>query len=225
MKLSRKITAVFCIAALSLTAFTACRADTQNTDADVNGTATGTDGATKTDAVTDDIQSEIPETLAHVENAKEKKAIVVYFNPLNGLADIKPAAEQIAKDTGCELFEITTDTDYSSGAKEIVKGEIDRNMYPVITSRADDITQYGVVFAGFPSVDGKMPMEVYSFMMENDLRESVIIPFCTGDAENYDDITVKINRVSFGTPQASRLTLGEKYKEADISAWLTSLGF
>ena len=163
------------------------------------------------------------ETLASVEDAKDLRKIVVYFSLGEG-AD--KTAKLIAEKTGAELFEIETENGYPDGGEDALRRELETGALPVVKNRLKSITDYDAVFIGFPAVDGKMPAAVISFLQEYDFRETVLLPFCCGDAEDYSDITNRIDALTFGSSQAVLLTLkSEDNIQEKTAGWLSGLGF
>ena len=178
-----------------------------------NTAATGTDG---TEGVT---YREI-ETLSSVEVTDETKILVAYFDPDGS---VKAAANEIAAQTGADIFELKTEIDYSGDALAVVRNEISDG-YEIQPDIKNGVLaeSYDLVFLGFPAPDGLLPAEIYSFININDLRDKVIIPFVTDYDGDCPAVTDVIDSISHGSSQA---LMFNTEKDTDINAWLTGLGF
>lgn len=92
------------------------------------------------------------------------------------------AAREIQKQTGGELFAITTEKKYPvshSKCSEVAKKEFDSGTCPKLTSHVKNINQYDIVFIGFPIWWYREPMAIHSFLEEYDLSGKTVVPFCT----------------------------------------------
>lgn len=91
-------------------------------------------------------------------------------------------ADVIAKETGGDLFEIRTVTPYPDSydeATEVARQEKDENARPELIDDIDDISDYDVIFLGYPIWWGDMPMAVYTFLESHDFSGKTVVPFCT----------------------------------------------
>ncbi|MDD3115643.1 MAG: flavodoxin [Anaerovibrio sp.] len=90
-------------------------------------------------------------------------------------------AEMIAEETGGRLFNIERAVPYPAAydaCTEEAKKEQDENARPAL--REDiDISNYDVIFLGYPNWWGDMPMPVYTFLEAHDFAGKIVVPFCT----------------------------------------------
>lgn len=162
------------------------------------------------------------ETLAAVENAEELNILVAYFD-VSG--DVENSADVIVKTTKGKTFEIKTEKDYSADGN-LLKEEIAGNLHPVISDRVENMDSYDAVFLGFPSVEGRLPMAVVSFIEEYDLRDKVLIPFCCcEEGEDLSQVTAQLDTYCFGASQTVLIKITPDGKDSDITNALTKLGF
>ena len=128
-----------------------------------------------------DIESNITET--------ESKILIVYFSRADenyAVGYIEKGntaiiAEMIAEETGGELFHIERATPYPADYDECTdeaKQEQNDNARPAL-AEDKDISEYDVVFLGYPIWWGDMPMPVYTFLEGHDFSGKTMIPFCT----------------------------------------------
>ena len=91
-------------------------------------------------------------------------------------------AALIAELTGGDLFEITTVTpypeDYASMLR-VAQEEIDSDARPELAAAVENMTDYDVIFIGYPIWHARMPQAIYSFIESYDLAGKTVIPFNT----------------------------------------------
>jgi flavodoxin len=89
-------------------------------------------------------------------------------------------AKWIQEETGGDLFSITVEDMYSCYWDEILdraSREKARRARPELTSRVSNISDYDVVFLGFPTWWYTTPMPIASFVESHDLSNKTIVPF------------------------------------------------
>ena len=168
-----------------------------------------------------------------------KKSLVVFFSRTGenffpgGTRVIEKgnthiAAEIIAGVVGGELFEIKSVDGYSDVYKECVaqaikeKGEDAR---PELVADVD-ISEYEVIYLGYPNWCGTMPMPVWTFLDAHDWTGKVICPFCTNEGSGLANSITDIANLA---PEAE-LKMGISIKgsqvqdaKADIEAWVNEI--
>lgn len=102
-----------------------------------------------------------------------------------------PASEKTAKAvadaTGAKLFALETVNGYSDNSEERAsqaKDEAQQKSRPALKNTLDAITPYSVLFVCTPLWEDDMPMAVYTFFEDYDLRDRAIVPLCVSDGEN-----------------------------------------
>ena len=94
----------------------------------------------------------------------------------------RAVAEQIARQTGGELFAIETVEVYPEeyrACTEMARKERDNDTRPALKTTVADMSQYDIVMIGYPNWWGTMPMAVKSFIESYDLSGKTVVPFCT----------------------------------------------
>lgn len=108
-------------------------------------------------------------------------------------------ANWIQQEVGGDLFSIVVEEPYSSDYDECLAraaGEKAANARPALVGHIEDMSQYDVVFLGFPNWWYTVPMAVHSFLEEYDFSGKTIVPFVThgtgGLASTIQDITAAL---------------------------------
>lgn len=171
------------------------------------------------------VQTAPAEPLAAAKQSKDKRAIVVYFS-YSG--NTKQVAEEIAKETGADIFRIETEKVYPSeyrACTDEAKKEKSANERPKLKGQMPDLNQYNVVYIGYPCWWGTCPMAVLTFAEQANLEGKTIAPFSTHGGSGMTGI----DDLHKAAPKAS-ITEGLAIYDGDlnqasqrVSAWLKSV--
>ena len=140
----------------------------------------------------------------------------------------------IAEETGGELFHIERETPYPAvygECTEEAKQEQNDNARPAL-AKDKDISEYDVIFLGYPIWWGGMPMPVYTFLEGHDFSGKTVIPFCTHAGSGLSGTEKRIGSVCTDAEILDGLSIkGEdaqnsqdKAKET-VKEWLESLSY
>lgn len=167
------------------------------------------------------------------------KACVVYYsrageNYFGGtkryvsIGNTEKVARKIAEKTGADLFKLEQEVPYSDVYDECLiqsKEDQTKNARPKLLNAALDLSDYDTIFLGYPNYWGSMPMAVYTFLEDNDLRFKKIRPFCTHEGSGLSSTPEKIQKM---LPEASvtkgLAILGSQVDHVDkeIERWLNN---
>ena len=111
------------------------------------------------------------------------KALVAYFSA-SGVT--KKLAERLAGAIGADVFEIVPEQIYTEAdlnwmnknSRSSVEMN-DKSCRPAIASKVDDMSQYDVVFVGFPVWWYREPSIIDTFTEAYDFSGKTIVPFAT----------------------------------------------
>ena len=94
-------------------------------------------------------------------------------------------AEWIAGALNTKTYSIRTKTLYPKTKKEtqtiVQDQEMAMGIDPDVEECTEDLSQYDVVYLGFPNWHGQPPRALYTFMKENNLDGKTIVPFSSCD--------------------------------------------
>lgn len=113
------------------------------------------------------------------EVSGNSKVLVAYFSwSGNG----QQMARWISEETGGELFRIVPEESYGEDYEtcaDRAKNELDNKIRPKLSSHIDTdiMAQYDVIYLGFPVWWYDLPMPVWTFLEEYDLKGKTVIPF------------------------------------------------
>lgn len=91
-------------------------------------------------------------------------------------------ARMIQNKTGGTLYQIQTKESYSTDFDEVVDQnhtEMNESHLPELLDNGLDVSQYDIVFIGYPVWSSTIPRTIHSFLNRYDLSGKTVIPFCT----------------------------------------------
>ena len=127
-------------------------------------------------------------------NAQEnnKKILTAYFSHTG---NTRFFADRIHALTGGDIVKIETIDPYPEDYDSVVdkaKEEQNKNFRPKIKPIKKNTGSCDVLFVGYPSWWGTMPMDMFTFFDQNDFKGKTIIPFTTHEGsyfgQSIDDI-------------------------------------
>lgn len=108
-----------------------------------------------------------------------QKVLVLYYSQTN---NTKAVAEEIANRLGADIEEIVAVNPYDGDFQATIercKQEREKGVLPDIQPIKADISQYDVIFIGYPVWFGTYAPPVTAFLGNVDLSGKKIVPFCT----------------------------------------------
>ena len=172
-----------------------------------------------------------------------EKAIVVYFSHTGEnyavghitVGNTAKVAQVIAAKTGADLYEIREAKPYPANYRacvELAKRELQTNARPELAGKLPDLSEYSVIYLGYPNWWGDAPMVVYSFLDKVKIAGKTILPFCTHEGSGLGSTARKLAKAF---PQAKvepdglslRGTVAQRdaaATEAAVTQWLKARG-
>jgi flavodoxin len=174
-------------------------------------------------------------------NVQNSKFLIAYFsragnNYVNGtivnlpVGNTEVVATMIQEATQGELFHIEAvhvyPEDYTE-ATEVAKQELRTNARPKLTRHLESLASYDVIFLGYPSWYGTMPMPVFTFLEEYNLSGKTIVPFCTHEGSGLGRSVTDIRKMCPQSTVLEGLAIrGSDVKDAqnEVTGWLRDIG-
>ena len=142
-------------------------------------------------------------------------------------------AQAIQQKTGAELFEVAPAKKYPADYDtciDVAKKEQARKARPAI-AQDKDISEYDVIFLGYPVWWGDIPMCMYTFIEAHDWAGKTVIPFCTseGSGAGSTDRTLRnaLKGANVKRVMSMRGTTAQNNPsetERTVDRWLKTLG-
>ena len=186
-----------------------------------------TDGANEI-KTTNEVKETKETNNVQINEKDDKKIAVVYFS---ATGTTKKVAELIKDETNADIFEIipkqkytSEDLNYGDKNTRATKEQNDENARPEIENSID-LSNYDVVFLGYPIWWGNAPKIILSFIDNTNLDGKTVIPFCTSGSSGIStsESTLKTYKNNIKWIEGKRFSSSTTRDEA--SNWVRSLDY
>ena len=158
-----------------------------------------------------------------------RKSIVVYFSCTDNTRKI---AEYIKDCAAADIYRIEPSVPYTSGDlnygnddSRTSREQNDATARPGLAGSLPDLTDYEIVYLGYPIWWGEAPKIMYTFVESCNLSGKTVIPFCTSASSGIG--TSAANLQAADTSGAKWLT-GKRFSgsspKSDVERWVSGLG-
>ena len=160
-------------------------------------------------------------------NNGQGKTLIAYFS---WGGNTKGIAEEIQRQTGADLFEITPVNPYSSDYNTVLdEAQRDQNAQarPELAGHVDNMDEYDTVMLGYPNWWASIPMPVASFLEEYDFSGKTILPFCSHGGGRFGQSLTAIAKLVPNAVMGEALSVhysGGSELPGDVADWLSSNG-
>lgn len=155
------------------------------------------------------------------------KKLIAYFSVSGVTADV---AARLAKVAGTDLFEIKPEVPYTAAdldwTNKKSRSTIEMNdpaSRPAIKEKLANMSDYDVIFVGFPIWWYVAPTIINTFLESYDFAGKTIVPFATSGGSGMGKTVAVLEKVA---PKANFKPgkLLNRASEADMENWVRSLG-
>ena len=160
--------------------------------------------------------------------ASNKKVAVVYFS---ATGTTKQVAELIKDETSADIFEImpkqkytSEDLNYGDRNTRATKEQNDENARPEIENKID-LSNYDIVYLGYPIWWGNVPKIVLSFMDNTNLDGKTVIPFCTSGSTGISTSENTLKSYKTNIKWISGKRFSNSTTKEDVSNWIKNLDY
>ncbi len=156
------------------------------------------------------------------------KILVAYFSATGTTAR---AAEKLANDTGGKLYAIvpaqpytSADLDWNDKQSRSSVEMNDPKSRPAIKSKKENITDYDVIFIGYPIWWDLAPRIINTFIESHDLKGKTVILFATSGGSSLAGSAAALKK-TYPSLDWKEGRLLNRADEKSIRAWLDKLGY
>ena len=161
------------------------------------------------------------------EAETQGKILIVYFSWGGNTRGI---AEEIQRQTGADIFEITLvhpySTDYETVLMEAQEDQHNQAR-PEIENHIPNMDEYDIIVLGYPNWWASIPMPIATFLEEYDFTGKTIIPFCSHGGGRFGQSLTAIAKLvpeaTMGEGLSVHYSGGSDLPE-DVEKWLDSNG-
>lgn len=158
----------------------------------------------------------------------DRKSVVIYFSCTD---NTKKIAEYIKDSTASDIYRIepsvpytSADFNYGNADSRTSKEQNDATARPGIAGSLPSLTDYEIVYLGYPIWWGEAPKIMYTFVESYDLSGKIIIPFCTSASSGIGNSATNLQTVTRGNATwiAGQRFAGSSSK-SEIQQWVQGL--
>lgn len=155
------------------------------------------------------------------------RSLIVYFSCTH---TTKGIAGQIAAVTGSGTHRIepavaytSADLNYNDSSSRANREQNDPSARPAIANTLEGLSDYDVVFLGYPIWWGKAPKIISTFLESHDLSGKTVVPFCTSHSSGIGSSDTDLHALaSQAVWKPGKRFAGNETREA-VRAWMESL--
>ena len=154
------------------------------------------------------------------------KVLVAYFSA-SGVT--KKLAYNLAAAINADLFEIVPEKPYSKldlmWMNPLSRSSVemrDRSSRPEISSKVEDISQYDVIFLGFPVWWYREPSIIDTFAESYDFAGKTIVPFATSGSSGIGDSGKNIGELAKGSTAVEGARFSAHASAEELKSWAES---
>ncbi len=160
------------------------------------------------------------------KDSAEGKSVICYFSASGVTAK---AAQRIADLTGYPIHEIVPEAIYTEAdldwrdtlSRSYVEMH-DFSIRPALKDSVTDLSEYSVVFIGYPNWWNTHPTIINTFIESNDLQGKTIVPFMTSGGSNIINSEQKL-REQYPDLTFSKGLLMNDVSDKDIEKWIKEI--
>ena len=156
------------------------------------------------------------------------KKLVAYFSA-SGVTE--KTAKRLASVLNADLFEIKpeipyteADLDWTDKTSRSTIEMKDPKSRPAIAEKLDNMADYDVVFVGFPVWWYVAPTIINTFIESYDFANKTIIPFATSGGSGLGNTEKILQKIAGPNAKVAKGKLLNGASEADMRAWVKTLG-
>lgn len=128
-----------------------------------------------------------------VEEYEPAHALIVSFSHND---PVELAASYIGEKTESKVHILETVGVYPEDEEELIKRAAEEhrnNVRPALKNAPKGMTEYDIVFLCFPIWDNTMPMAMFTFLEDYDMRDKAVIPVVYGTKDGLDNAVYDMN--------------------------------
>ncbi|WP_026526158.1 flavodoxin [Butyrivibrio sp. VCD2006] len=151
------------------------------------------------------------------------KVLVAYFSAGGATAQI---AARLTKSIGADVFEIKPaqryskdDLDWQNPKSRSSMEMNDKTSRPAIAEKKEDMSEYDVIFLGFPIWWYREPSIIDTFIESYDFSGKIIVPFATSGGSELNDTSRNLQALAKGAVVTTGKRFDSSAGEDELADW------
>ena len=155
------------------------------------------------------------------------KVLIAYFS---WGGNTRGVAQEIARQTGADVFEISPVHPYSTNYNTVLmeaQEDQHRQARPELSAHVANMDAYDTILLGYPNWWASIPMPIASFLEEYDFADKRIVPFCSHGGGRFGQSLTAIAKLAPDADLGEGLSVhysGGSTLSEDVSNWLKTNG-
>lgn len=156
------------------------------------------------------------------------KKLVAYFSASGVTAKL---AKTLASAADADLYEIKPETPYTQAdlnwqdkASRSSVEMNDKSFRPALADKSPDVSQYDVIFVGFPIWWYVAPTIINTFLESCGLQGKTIVPFATSGSSGMGNTNAELEASCKGAVLKKGKRFNAHASESELKMWVDSLG-
>ncbi len=155
------------------------------------------------------------------------KKLVAYFS---ASGNTKKIASKLASVEGADLYEILPEQPYTAedlnwmnkNSRTSIEMR-DKSSRPKIANRVDNMSQYDVVYVGFPIWWYVAPTIINTFLEEYDLNNKIIVPFATSGGSGMGNTNDGLKESCKGAILKEGRVFSRNVQDKELGEWAKNI--
>lgn len=160
------------------------------------------------------------------EQENEEKVAVVYFS---GTGNTRKVANLLTKEASADIFEIipkdmytSDDLNYNDDNCRANQEMNDDSARPAISNDLSAVSEYDVIYLGYPIWWGTAPRIIQTFIENYDISRATVYAFCTSGGSGIEQSISDLQKLYTDVNIAGGKRLNDA-TEVEIKEWINSL--
>lgn len=156
------------------------------------------------------------------------KVLVAYFS---ATGNTEKAAGYIAQVTGGTLYEIVPEVPYTEDDLKYYtdcradREQSDPDARPAIQGSIENLSDYDVIFLGYPIWHSKAPKIIYTFLESYSFSGKTIVPFCTSASSGMGNSANDLHGLASGANWLAGERFSSDCTPNAIRDWIDRMGY
>ena len=158
-----------------------------------------------------------------------KKTLVAYFSCTGTTETL---AKMIADELDAEIFQIIPETpytaedlNYSDSSTRATREQNDASARPAISNSVENMSEYDIIYLGYPIWWGQAPKIMYTFVESYDLSGKTLIPFCTSGSSGIGSSATNLSRSTTDATWLDGHRFSAGTSSTAVADWIQSLSY
>lgn len=204
----------------------ACGSSNKDTVNDNDQAAISNQEVSDTEEQETSVENQQTEKDANSELENEGNVAVVYFS---GTGNTREVANLLAKEVGADIYEIvpenvytSEDLNYNDDNCRANQEMNDDSARPAISNDLSAVSEYDVIYLGYPIWWGTAPRIIQTFIENYDISGATIYSFCTSGSSGIEKSISDLQKLYPDVNIAGGKRLNDA-TEVDVKEWINSL--